>query len=124
MDRGGLLSDPRYDAVRAIVMAVMDDDEEVPDGEWLLLLLVLLLLRSKSCCSRRQPCSWASLQLVRAQKAINEAVTAAAPPLRLPLNLCLRRLCLPSFYTCPWKWCQDSDRVCPRSVQANSPLGS
>lgn len=32
--RGSLLPDPRYDAVRAIVLSVMDDDEEVPDGGW------------------------------------------------------------------------------------------
>lgn len=30
--RGSLLPDPRYDAVRAIVLAVMDDVEECPDG--------------------------------------------------------------------------------------------
>ncbi len=27
-----MLPDPRYDAVRAIVLAVMDDVEECPDG--------------------------------------------------------------------------------------------
>ena len=30
--RGSLLPDPRYDAVRAIILAVMDDVEECPDG--------------------------------------------------------------------------------------------
>ena len=30
--RGSLLPDPRYDAVRAVVLAVMDDVEECPDG--------------------------------------------------------------------------------------------
>ena len=30
--RGSLLPDPRYDAVQAIVLAVMDDVEECPDG--------------------------------------------------------------------------------------------
>lgn len=32
--RGSLLPDPRYDAVRCIVMAVMDDDEDVPDWRY------------------------------------------------------------------------------------------
>jgi len=30
--RGSLLPDSRYDAVRAVVLAVMDDVEECPDG--------------------------------------------------------------------------------------------
>ncbi len=30
--RGSLLSDPRYDAVRAIILTAQDDDEDVPDG--------------------------------------------------------------------------------------------
>lgn len=34
MCRGSLLPDPRYDAVKAIIMAVMDDDEDVPDGRF------------------------------------------------------------------------------------------
>ena len=32
LHRGSLLPDPRYDAVRAVVLAVMDDVEECPDG--------------------------------------------------------------------------------------------
>ncbi|KAK9800905.1 hypothetical protein WJX73_009136 [Symbiochloris irregularis] len=32
--RGSLLPDPRYDAVKAVIMAVMDDDEDVPDGRF------------------------------------------------------------------------------------------
>jgi hypothetical protein len=31
---GNLLPDPRYDAVRCIIMAVMDDDEDVPDSRF------------------------------------------------------------------------------------------
>ena len=34
MCRGSLLPDPRYDAVKCIIMAVMDDDEDVPDGRF------------------------------------------------------------------------------------------
>lgn len=32
MRRGRLLPDPRYDAVRVIALATLDDAEEVPDG--------------------------------------------------------------------------------------------
>ncbi|KAG7673423.1 hypothetical protein KSW81_006633 [Nannochloris sp. 'desiccata'] len=32
--RGQLLPDPRYDAVRAVVIAVTDDEEDVPDGNF------------------------------------------------------------------------------------------
>ncbi len=32
MRRGRLLPDPRYDAVRIIALATLDDAEEVPDG--------------------------------------------------------------------------------------------
>ena len=38
--RGSLLPDPRYDAVRAIVLAVMDDVEECPDGLYTARLLM------------------------------------------------------------------------------------
>ena len=34
MSRGSLLPDPRYDAVKCILLAVMDDDEDVPDGRF------------------------------------------------------------------------------------------
>lgn len=32
--RGQLLPDPRYDAVRAVVVSIMDDNEDVPDGHY------------------------------------------------------------------------------------------
>lgn len=38
--RGRLLPDPKYDEVKAIALAVMDDDEEVPDGDYALRLLI------------------------------------------------------------------------------------
>ena len=44
--RGSLLPDPRYDAVRAVVLAVADDDEEVPDGGCLANLVCSLIPNS------------------------------------------------------------------------------
>lgn len=38
--RGSLLPDPRYDAVRAVFLAVMDDVEECPDGLYTARLLL------------------------------------------------------------------------------------
>lgn len=40
MCRGSLLPDPRYDAVRAVFLAVMDDVEECPDGLYTARLLL------------------------------------------------------------------------------------
>lgn len=34
MHRGRLLPDPRYDAVRVIALATLDDAEDVPDGDF------------------------------------------------------------------------------------------
>ena len=38
--RGHLLPDPRYDAVRVVVLAIMDDDEEVSDGQYFVRMFV------------------------------------------------------------------------------------
>jgi hypothetical protein len=33
-DRGALLPDPRYDAVRAVAIATHQDSEDIPDGNY------------------------------------------------------------------------------------------
>ncbi|DBA81937.1 hypothetical protein WJX77_000726 [Trebouxia sp. C0004] len=75
--RGSLLPDPRYDAVRAIVLAVMDDVEECQDG----LYTARIMLFDDSGKAPKDAMNHVQVEVFQSEKALLEAFVEATQSL-------------------------------------------